>query len=290
MKVFITGSSGFVGKNLIDKLSSDFELLCPAHQELDLLDEEAVADFFNSQKVDAVIHCANVGATKKTDNLPHIVSNNVRMFLNLARQNNKYKKMIFFGSGSEFDKRQPLVRVTEDYVSPTLPESDYGFSKLLCSHFLEHFDNIINLRIFGVYGRHDDYLNRFVSNAVCRAVLGLPIIVYQDQLMNFIFVDDLVKITEYFLRNQPKHKSYNVAAMPSTSLIKIAESIKEISGKNLKIIIKQTGSANEYTCDTAILQSELQNINFVPMEVSLKLLYDWYEGQKETINGNKLAN
>lgn len=288
MKILITGAKGFIGKNLTEYLKDKHELLIPPHEELELLDELAVRDYFEKNQPEVVIHCANVGATRRTDNLPQIVGNNLRMFLNLARLEKHFKKMIFFGSGAEFDKRKALVKVNEDFVSTTLPESDYGFSKFLCSHFIKEHEKIINLRIFGVYGRYDDYENRFISNAICRAVLGLPIVVFQDQQMSFIFADDLVKIVEHFLTSKPKEKFYHTAASESQSLLDIAKKIKTISGRDIEIILKQPAMANEYTCDNSRLVEELGVFKFKDMDKSLTDLYKWYESHKDLIDPKKL--
>ena len=76
MTIFITGSSGFVGKNLIEKLTGRYELLTPNHSELDLLDEQAVADFLKKHKKKEVFQSRLAGPQylpqpiNPTDNLP----------------------------------------------------------------------------------------------------------------------------------------------------------------------------------------------------------------------------
>ena len=42
MKILLTGSSGFIGRNLKEKLSVQFDMYCPNRKELDLLKTEAV--------------------------------------------------------------------------------------------------------------------------------------------------------------------------------------------------------------------------------------------------------
>lgn len=288
MNILITGGSGFVGRNLIEYLEKKHQLFHPSHKELELLDEQAVANYIKGNQIEVVIHCANVGATRRTDNLPHIVSNNLRMFFNLAKQSDQYRRMLFFGSGAEYDKRHPIVKVNENYISPTLPGSDYGFSKYICSHFIGHNPKIVNLRMFGVYGKYDDYQNRFVSNAVCRAVLGLPVVIYQDQLMDFIFADDLVKITGHFVENNFEHQFYNIGTGQARRLIEIAEMVKKVSGKDLEIKIQNPGMANEYTCNVSRLHKQLGNFEFTNFDQSLKDLYSWYDQHRDLISRTKL--
>jgi len=286
--ILITGGSGFVGKNLVEFFSGKFKIFAPSHQELDLLVEAEVGSYLKKNQPDFVIHSANIGATRKTDKLPIIVDNNVRMFLNLAKQNKAFGRMVFYGSGAEYNKSSDLVNLDEDFQSPLLPATQYGFSKHLCSHFISHYPNILNLRIFGIYGRYDDYENRFISNAICRAVLGLPLVVYQDLLMSFVFVDDLCRITEHFLEAPKPEKFYNISSEKPYSLLEIAALIKKISGKDLEIIVKQPGLGKEYSCSNKRLAQELGDFKFCNLEACLPQLYEWYNQRKDSIDKNKL--
>jgi UDP-glucose 4-epimerase len=288
MKILITGGSGFIGKNLVEFFQGEHDLLAPSHSELDLLDEQAVSEYLSSHAVDAVIHCANVGATRKTDALPIIVDHNVRMFLNLARQESKYSRLIFFGSGAEFDKRNNIVKISVEAESDMMPHTQYGFSKYLCSHFIRHYPKVVNLRLFGVFGKHDDYENRFVSNALSRAVLDLPIVIYKDQLMDFVCVKDLVEITSHFLHAPLRHQFYNISSGQPMHLTEIAEVIRGVSGKDVPVIVQNKGMAPEYTCSTKRLLGELSNFRFAEFRDSIAELYSWYNTRKDFIDKNKL--
>ena len=57
-KMLITGASGFIGKNIRERLSQQYEILVPSRAELDLLDAGAVEKYFDNQKLDIVIHTA----------------------------------------------------------------------------------------------------------------------------------------------------------------------------------------------------------------------------------------
>jgi dTDP-4-dehydrorhamnose reductase len=49
MKVLVTGASGFIGRNLREGLSREFEVHAPVHAELELLDTAAVERFLRSR-------------------------------------------------------------------------------------------------------------------------------------------------------------------------------------------------------------------------------------------------
>lgn len=57
--ILITGSSGFIGKNLAEKLSALYKVYAPKTDELDLNDQYKVEQFFRSHKINIVIHAAN---------------------------------------------------------------------------------------------------------------------------------------------------------------------------------------------------------------------------------------
>lgn len=62
MKILITGGNGLVGSHFIESYSldskSDFTILSPDKNELDITDQKSVENFLKLQKVDAVIHFA----------------------------------------------------------------------------------------------------------------------------------------------------------------------------------------------------------------------------------------
>ena len=70
-KILITGASGFIGKNIVQYLSNkktDFILLTPPHEQLDLCDQENVHKYLCVNEIDIVIHCAICGSKSKQDN------------------------------------------------------------------------------------------------------------------------------------------------------------------------------------------------------------------------------
>lgn len=185
--IFITGANGFIGKNLSEQFNNKYNLLTPNHAKLNLLDEKSVDNFFKINKVDVVINCAVVGGSRKEEHVSSALSDNLSIFFNLLKNKNKYKKMIYLGSGAEYDKNKPIVKIKETDFGRTIPQDEYGFFKYICSKYIEKEENIVCLRIFGLFGKYEDYRLRFISNAIVNNLKGLPMTMNQTYfLITFI--------------------------------------------------------------------------------------------------------
>lgn len=58
-KLFLTGGSGMVGRNLREHAAAaDWDIMAPSSRELDLMDAAAVAEFIAAQRPDLIIHAA----------------------------------------------------------------------------------------------------------------------------------------------------------------------------------------------------------------------------------------
>lgn len=278
--LFITGANGFIGKNLVEKLNKQYNLLIPNHKELDLLDDKAVDNFFEKNKIDIVINCAVIGGSRKEEHVDSSLSGNLRIFFNLLKNKNRFTKMIHLGSGAEYDKSKSIIKVKETDLGKTIPKDEYGFFKYICSKYIEKEKNIVCIRIFGLFGKYEDYRYRFISNAVINNLNGLPITMNQNVFFDYVYIDDFVKIIDYFISHKAKHKFYNSGTGNKIDILTIADKINKISDKKSKIEVKNTGLNNEYTCDNSRLMKELKRFSFTNFDKSLRELYKWYKNKK----------
>ncbi len=277
--IFITGAGGFIGRNLTEKFNKKYNLLTPGHKELDLLDEKAVDNFFKKNKIDVVINCAVIGGSRKEEYVDSSFSDNLKIFFNLLRNKDPYKKMIHLGSGAEYDKSKPIVKAKETDLGKTIPKDEYGFFKYICSKYIEKEKNIVCIRIFGLFGKYEDYRYRFISNAIVNNLKGLPIILNQNVFFDYLYINDFVRIVDYFINHKAKHKFYNIGTGKKIDILTIANKINKIADKKSKIKVKNTGLNNEYTCDNSKLMNELKKFSFTDFDKSLKELYDWYRNK-----------
>ncbi|HOW58290.1 MAG TPA: NAD(P)-dependent oxidoreductase [Candidatus Omnitrophota bacterium] len=285
MKIFISGGSGFIGRNLKEQLAGKYEIHAPGREELDLLDPEKVRSFLKDHHFDIVIHCATWNATRNSKkDTAKILENNLRMFFNLARCCGDFGRLINFGSGQEYDREHWIPKMKEEYFDMHVPQDQAGFSRYLIGRYVALAHNIVNLRPFAVFGKYEDWEIRFISNACCKAVWDLPITIKKNVFYDYLYIDDLVKITNWFIQNRPKEKVYNICTGRTYDLLTLAKKVLKVSGKNLEIKIAQPGIDKEYSGDNARLFQEMGSVSFEDIDHSISALYEWYKIHKKDIN------
>jgi nucleoside-diphosphate-sugar epimerase len=174
-KVFVFGSGGFIGSNLVKKFP---EWTGVTRKDLDLTDQKAVDAFFENIGEDAVVvHCAVVGGSRLKADDGDVAYKNLLMFENVARH---AKRMIYFSSGAA--------------VRGNPPTDPYGFSKWLIDRRIESIEAYHSLRIWGCYGS-GELPTRF--SAICKK--NGHVVIPQDKYFDFIDVEEVCKIVKRFV-------------------------------------------------------------------------------------------
>lgn len=289
MKILLTGGSGFIGRNIIEMLGEKYTIIAPSSQELDLTDERAVQRFFHTTPVDIVIHSAVRPGHRNSKDPSNQLYVNTRMYFNIVRNSPRFKRLIFLGSGAIYDVSQPIVKVTEEAFDTHVPTDEHGFSKYIIAQHIAHCDNTVALNIFGIFGRYEDYAIRFISNAICKTLFDLPITIRQNRLFDYLYIDDLMPVLEYFIHNKPHASTYNVTPPATVALKTIAELVRERSGKELPILIATPGLGLEYSGNNERLCADLPEVTFTPLATAIDRLYSWYERRQDSINRELLV-
>lgn len=287
MKILITGGTGFIARNLAERLAPDHAVDRLGRADLDLLDAARVAGHLRARHYDVVIHSATYDAAPKhsTKDPALVLESNLKMFFHLARCHGSYGRMLYFGSGAEFSRAHWTPKMSEDYFDQHVPPEPYGFSKYLMNlHANRTPSNIYNLRLFGVFGKDDDWRTRFLSNACCRAVLGRPIVMHQNRIFDHLYVDDLAAIVSWFLASSPRHHTYNVCSGAAHEFLALARLVLKAAGKDLDIAVKNPGLGVEYSGDNARLLAELGDFRFKPMDQAIATVYRWHDENRHLLN------
>lgn len=282
--LLITGGSGFIGRNLVEYFRTRYTVSAPPSSELDLLDAPAVQKYLCAHHFDVVVHAATTRSNRRLGGPADMLDRNCRMFFNLVRNDGVFGKMIHLGSGAEYERTGLPARVREDYFDTSVPRDPYGFSKYICAKYIERCNRIVDLRLFGVFGKYEDYTVRFISNACCRALKGLPIVIRQDVIFDYLYVNDLARITQWFIEHEAHYKAYNVCSGMELPLRQAASIVAEVSKQTPEVIVKSNGRAPEYTGDNSLLLSEIGEYEFADKRSCIGELYAWYAAQEESID------
>lgn len=290
-RILLTGANGFIGKNLMEGLEHKYEVFAPQREELDLRNTENVCEFLQKNNFDIIIHSANTNNTRNRNTSHYdVLSNNMRMFFNLERNKHLYGKMIYFGSGAEYGADYYIPRMNEEYFDSYIPTDSYGFSKYMMSKNCRHKDNIFDLRLFGVYGKYEEWERRFISNAICRALVGKDITIERNVFFDYLWIDDLVKIVQWFISENPKHNHYNVCSGRRIDLYRLACMVKSILGSECDIIVKEPGWKKEYTGSNDRLIAEIGEFHFTEYQDAIARLCDYYKNNLHLIDIKKLID
>lgn len=287
--ILLTGGSGFIGRNIHESFLVDkYNVLSPSSLELNVADEKSVADYLHKHTVDVVIHAAVKPSHRNAKDFSNIFYINTRMFFNLERYKEHFEKILVIGSGAIYDNRNYQPKMKEDSWKEHIPVDEHGYCKYVCEKVIAHCSNIYDLRVFGIFGKYEDYAIRFISNAICKVLFDLPISIKQNRKFDYLYVNDFMPILDWFVQNEPKYQAYNITPDFSISLYDLAVIVREVAGKPLHpIVISQEGMGLEYSGDNSRLKSEF-DLNLTPLALAIRDLYIWYSGNKGQLDKNLL--
>lgn len=281
-RVLITGGSGFIGRNLLENLSQKYYVFAPSHQELDILNYDSVFSYIKEHRIEVIIHAAV--HVPEFNGREKEFFNDMQMFLNLEKISPLVNKIIYFGSGAEFDKRFDISNVRETDYGKSIPVTEYGLAKYTMNKVVQNSRNIYNLRLFGIFGKYELWQIKFLSNLCCKAVFDLPLTVRKDCRFNFLYIEDLIGIVEWFINHDPAFHDYNICHDKSYLLSDFAKMVVKASGKKLNIQMLSTERNLDYTADNARLRAEIKDLHITPIIKALADLYRYYSDNKAKID------
>jgi GDP-L-fucose synthase len=252
-KIYVAGHRGMVGSAIFRKLQAEGypNLLVRSSQELDLRNQQAVADFFASEKPDYVfLAAAKVGG---------IVANNTYradfLYENLAIQNNVIhqaylhgvKKLLFLGSSCIYPKLAPQP-LKEEYLLTGLLEptnEPYAIAKIagikLCDAYRDQYGcNFISVMPTNLYGYNDNYhpenshvlpaLIRKFHEAKTNGAANVTVWGTGSPLREFLFADDLADACYFLMQEYNESGLVNIGTGHDLSIKELALLIQEVVG------------------------------------------------------------
>lgn len=252
-KIFVAGHRGMVGSAIYRKLQQEgfTNLIIRTSVELDLRNQQAVADFFSSTKPDYVfLAAAKVGG---------IVANNTYradfLYENLAIQNNVIhhaylngvKKLMFLGSSCIYPKLAPQPLKEEYLLTGSLEETNepYAIAKIagikMCDAYRAQFGcNFISVMPTNLYGYNDNYhpKNSHVLPALIRkfdeakksGAKGVSIWGSGTPMREFLFADDLADACYFLMQTYNEPNLINIGTGEDLTIKDLALLIKKVIG------------------------------------------------------------
>lgn len=276
--VLITGAgpTGITGRAIREYLENDHVILAPSSKELDLTDDAAVRSYFDAHHIDFVVHCATYRSNicQTTHMVDEELESNLRMYFALASQSEKFEKMVYLGSGAEYDKSRPIANIKEEQFGESIPKNKYGLGKYIMNQHCRSSKNIYNLRMFGTLNPYERYTKNVVCNLCAKAVMGLPLTLKRDVLFSWVDIRDVAQAIKYLFENEFGRHDYNIALPSPYKLSEIAYLIQEIAGLKEPVKFESEGLSNEYTCDTVCLFEDFKlETTLINKSVSDILMY-----------------
>jgi len=258
-KIYVAGHRGMVGSAIVRKLTSlgYANLLTRTSAELDLRNQQQVADFFDIEKPEYVfLAAAKVGG---------IVANNTYradfLYENLAIQNNiihgsylnKVKKLMFLGSSCIYPKLapQPLKEsyLLSGYLEPT--NEPYAIAKIagikMCEAYRAQYGcNFISVMPTNLYGTNDNYdlVNSHVLPAMIRkfheakekSASEMTLWGTGSPMREFLHADDLAEACLFLMENYNESELVNIGTGEDVTIKNLAALVKQIVGFQGEII------------------------------------------------------
>ncbi len=262
-KIYIAGHRGMVGSAILRALQAQgfSNFLLRTSAELDLRNQQAVADFFAAEKPDYVfLAAAKVGG---------IIANNTYradfIYENLMIQNNvihqayvnKVKKLMFLGSSCIYPKLAPQP-LKEEYLLTGLLEptnEPYAIAKIagikMCDGYRDQYGcNFISVMPTNLYGPNDNYdlNNSHVLPAMLRKFImakrngdvSVTIWGTGSPKREFLHANDLAEACLFLMENYNDSGLVNIGIGEDISILELARLVKKIVGFEGEILTDTT--------------------------------------------------
>ena len=252
-KIYIAGHRGMVGSAILKALQAKgfSNFILRNSSELDLRNQQAVADFFASEKPDYVfLAAAKVGgiianSTYKAD----FIYENLMIQSNVIHQSHisGVRKLMFLGSSCIYPKLAPQP-LKEEYLLTGILEptnEPYAIAKIagikMCDAYRDQYGcNFISVMPTNLYGPNDNYdlNNSHVLPAMLRKFImakrngegSVTIWGTGSPLREFLHADDLAEACLFLMENYNETGLVNIGIGTDISILDLALLVKKIVG------------------------------------------------------------
>ncbi|MFA6391482.1 MAG: NAD-dependent epimerase/dehydratase family protein [Patescibacteria group bacterium] len=301
--ILILGGEGFIGRNLIDELkdncniiSFDLEKNAKSDDKITFYKgnftfQQDLEIIFKENKIDIVIHALSTTIPSNSNaNIIYDINSNLVATIELLDLMRKYStpKIIFISSGGTvyglLDHEQSVV--TENQA--TNPICSYGIVKLSIEKYIYLYNylygiNYLVLRFANPYGRYHKSDKQGLINVILNKIINHETVtIWGDgsTVRDYVYINDCSSIVRNLIEKNISNETINIGSG-------VGYSINDI----LKIIEKQIGNfktnrleTRDFDVPSFILDnSKLQSIinhTFTNIEEGVNNTYNWLKNNE----------
>ena len=302
-KIYIAGPRGLVGSALVRKFQElgYYNLILKTRNELNLLNQQEVADFFAVEKPEYVfLAAAKVGGIGANSTYPaDFVYENIMIQTNIIHSayENKAKKLLFLGSSCIYPKMAEQPIKEESLLTGELePTNDaYAIAKIagikMCQAYNKQYGtNYISVMPTNLYGPNDNFdlekshvfpaLIRKFHEAKINKEAEVVVWGTGTPIREFLYVDDLAEACIYLMDNYNDDKIVNIGTGVGVTIRELAESIAKVVGYEGKLVFDTSKPDG-----TPIKINDVSYLNSLGWQAKTDLLsgiektYNWYKSK-----------
>lgn len=308
-RIFVAGHRGMVGSALVRQLSkrADVELVLRSRQELNLLSQQEVEQFFQTEKLDQVyLAAAKVGGIHANNTYPaDFIYQNLMIECNVIHSSYRagVNRLLFLGSSCIYPKlaQQPMAESELLQGSLEATNEPYAIAKIagikLCESYNRQFGTQYrSVMPTNLYGIHDNFHpeNSHVIPALMRRFHEAKVNGEQQvtvwgsgkPLREFLNVDDMAAASIHVMELEdsiyqqfvsPMLSHINVGTGTDCSIAQLAELMAEVVGFTGKIVFDP--SKPDGTPRKLLDVSRLKSLGWEPkisLPEGLKATYAWF--------------
>lgn len=252
-KIYVAGHRGMVGSAIVRKLEKEgfVNIVTRSSKELDLRNQDAVNQFFETEKPQfVVLAAAKVGGILANNTYrAEFLYDNLMIESNIIHASylHKVEKLLFLGSSCIYPKMAPQPLKEEYLLSGFLENTNepYAIAKIagikLCEAYRDQYGcNFIAGMPTNLYGPNDNYhpqnshvipaLIRKFHEAKMQNLKSVEIWGTGTPLREFLYVDDLADACYFLLQEYNEKMFVNIGSGTDLSIKELAETIQQVIG------------------------------------------------------------